>query len=1000
MNRIHVACLALAIILALPFFGAQVSPTLSQSSSILQSVEESAIQSYADLPLLFIENRGQVDTDVSYYVKGQGQTVLFTRDGIVFDIPYDQRESDFSTNKTDRLAYGINFVNANESLNITGVSKDAGVINYLMGDDPGKWKTNLPTYREVVYSDIYPGIDLRLYGDNGALRYDFIVKPGAGVNDITLAYNGIDTLSIDDGDLVAATAFGDSRQQKPYLFQQIDNQKVPIKGGFKLLDGNTYGFEAGNYDASRTLIIDPLLAYSTYLGGSGDDSANSIAFGGPSGHVYIGGNTTSTNFPVKNAYLGAYQGGTRDGFVAEIDISLSGAPSLVYCTYIGGNGDDTVNGIGVTSSGSVYLTGSTASANFPITTNGYQVTAGGGQDAFLATLIPAGSGFSYSTYLGGSGNDSSNGITVDPSTGIAYITGSTASTNFPLKNAYQTTQMGLQDAFVAGINPALTGNTSLIYSSYLGGSGTDIANSNTMLSADWGVVVYIGGETTSSDFPTKGTPHPMQDQFWGTQDGFVAAFIPASSGAVSLYFSSYLGGAGQNSVTAVGICDTGCLYAIGWTDNGAFPMMVTPYQSYQGGIDTFFVRIAPSGYQQYFSTYMGGAGDDYPNSVYSDYDSGTAVITGYTTSSNFPVKNASDSIINGQKDAFVVRVNPFVMPDPDNPLHPYANFMLFGSYLGGSNDDIGRGIAVDNHGGVLIAGETASSNFPVNNGYLSAYQGGVRDAFIVRIGEVFASVTTGEATNKTTASARLNGNLVSQGTGWGAGVTQVSFEWSTTPGVYSHTTASQEIPAPALDSFYTDITGLTQGATYYFRAKVVGDGITYGVEKTFTTTSLSNTTLSVVLQGGSRPDAGWIIPLTVKFFTPGANVLTATPVYQFAVTTTKSGTTAVAQVTGVIAGNYDVTVVSAHTLVNVKLNVAISSSSTALNMGTLLEGNANDDNIINILDFGILAASYGKSLGIAGYDARADFDRSGLVNIIDFGLLAVNYGKTAPVIVP
>jgi hypothetical protein len=265
---------------------------------------------------------------------------------------------------------------------------------------------------------------------------------------------------------------------------------------------------------------------------------------------------------------------------------------------------------------------------------------------------------------------------------------------------------------------------------------------------------------------------------------------------------------------------------------------------------------------------------------------------------------------------------------------------------------------------------------------------------------VFTSVTTGSATGVTAASARLNGNLTAMGTGWPANGTNVSFEWGTSSGVYPNATALQAMTAPG--PFFTDIAGLTLGTKYYFRSKVVGDGITYGIEKTFTATGASNSTvnLSVVLQGGSRPDAGWIIPLTVKFFTPGANVLTDTPLYQFTVTTTKSGTTAVASVTGIVAGSYDVTVVSAHTLMNVKQNVAIASPSTALTMGILLEGNANDDNIINIQDFGILSASYGKSSGVVGYDPRADFDRSGLVNIADFGLLAASYGKTSPVIIP
>jgi len=259
------------------------------------------------------------------------------------------------------------------------------------------------------------------------------------------------------------------------------------------------------------------------------------------------------------------------------------------------------------------------------------------------------------------------------------------------------------------------------------------------------------------------------------------------------------------------------------------------------------------------------------------------------------------------------------------------------------------------------------------------------------------TVTTDNANNITTTSTRLNGNLTSLGSAPSA---NVSFEWGTTSGSLTQRTANHMMDSTG--NFSINLTGLSATTTYYFRAKAVGDGTTYGVEKTFTTATSSGITvnLSAALQGGSRPDAGWIIPLTVKFFTPGANILTATPVYQSTVTTTKSGTTAVASVTGVTAGNYDVTAVSSHTLVNVKLNVAIAGSGTNLNMGTLLEGNANHDGIINMLDFSTLAASFGKSSGNAGYDPRADFDRSGQVNMLDFSLLASNFGKTAPVSVP
>jgi len=290
------------------------------------------LEAYGGLPISFIQNQGQLDARVEYYVKADEQTLYLTGENVVFDlIRYEgAEEADLADRKAQRLVYSLDFLGANKSPVIEGRDKDKAIVNYFIGNDPEKWHSNIPTYREVVYKDIYPGIDLRLYGKEGLLEYEFVVEPGASVAEIRLAYDGVDSVVIEDGELVASTAFGDMKQTPPYIYQQIGDDEAEVDGGFKLISSNIYGFEVAAYDASYPLIIDPGLAYSTYLGGNDFDNGQAIAI--ESGFAYVTGLTCSTTVPTKNQYQTDPGDSNYDGFVAKMDTTKSGLASLTAPT--------------------------------------------------------------------------------------------------------------------------------------------------------------------------------------------------------------------------------------------------------------------------------------------------------------------------------------------------------------------------------------------------------------------------------------------------------------------------------------------------------------------------------------------------------------------------------------------------------------------------------------------------------------------------------------------
>jgi hypothetical protein len=695
-----------------------------------QSSQTNIVETYAKLPLLFVHNQGQLDSQVEYYVKTPRQTVYLTPSGMVFDLIRYQNTgtADSADRKAERFAFSLDFVGGNASPLIQGVTQDKAVVNYFIGNDPDKWHTDIATYREVLYKDVYPGIDLRLYGKENALEYEFVVQPGADVSDIALAYSGVDGLNLESNGLVVSTVFGELKQSQPCIYQQIGDDTVAVAGGFSLLGADSYGFEVGAYDAGYPLIIDPslALAYSTYLGGSDEDRGFGIAV--ESGCAYVTGETVSADFPTKNEYQTDPVDSNWDAFVAKIDTTQSGTASLIYSTYLGGSLDDYGRGIAV-EAGCAYITGDTPSANFPASTQAQiaspqDAPPTSGRDVFVVRLNAAGDGITYSYRLRGDGDDYGRGIAVE--SGYAYVTGDTDSTNFRTEHQYQTDQVGI-DAFVAKLDTSLSGGSSVIYSTYLGGNGSDEGRG---IAVDSNGCAYVTGDTFSTDFPTVSPYQAERNGFYF--DAFVAKLDTSQTGEGSLIYSTYLGGDSADHGRGIDV-ESGCAYVAGDTGSADFPTK-NEYRADQGNWDAFVTKIDTNQIGDnslIYSTYLGGSGDDAGYGI--AVESGCACVTGDTLSTDFPTVNEYQGDRNGM-DAFVSKLDTNQTGD---------NSLICSSYLGGSYDDHGRGIAAES-GCAYVTGDTSSTDFPNLNQYQTD-QGGW-DAFVAKFGATAPWVVGGYST--------------------------------------------------------------------------------------------------------------------------------------------------------------------------------------------------------------------------------------------------------------
>jgi hypothetical protein len=669
------------------------------------------------VPLSFEENQGQAKEQARYLARGQGYTLFLTPRSAVLGL-----RSEGTGNPTDWLR--LNLQGSVSIPAITGEEELPGQSHYFVGNDPAQWRTHIPTYARVRYHQVYPGVDLVYYGRQGRLENDFEVAAGANPKVIRWQLEGAEGIRINPtGDLLLTVGGNEVCLQKPRAYQINGAQQRDIPVRYEVHDQKV-SFTLGKYDQQQKLIIDPVLTYSSFLGGTGGDLAYGVAVDS-AGEAYVTGVTASVNFPTTSGVYQSTNAGSGDVFVTKFNASGSG---VLFSTYLGGTGTDIPAQILLDATGNIYITGSTNSLNFPTTSGVFQPTYGGNQDAFLTKLKPTGSALVYSTYIGGSGVDFGTALALD-SAGDAFVTGSTQSTNFPTMNPLQLGNAGLSDAFATEIDPS----GALKYSTYLGGSQADYG---TGIAVDSSGNVYICGYTYSGDFPTQS---PLQSSLAGGSDVFITKFKPGSN---ALIFSTYLGGSSIDRAFSMIVDSAGNIFVTGDTQSKNFPVTASAFQSaILGTANAFLTKVAPDASLLVYSTIFGGSGTDQATAMATD-SAGNVYLTGYTQSGNFPLIDpfqnilgisgagtcGSTNLVNVSPqavcaDAFVAKFGPSGTP-------------VYSSFLGGSGTESGQGIAVDSSGAVYVVGNTASANFPATSGvYQWLYQGsgGGYNAFITKI---------------------------------------------------------------------------------------------------------------------------------------------------------------------------------------------------------------------------------------------------------------------------
>ena len=655
-------------------------------------------EAYGRVPLSFESNSGQTDSQAEFIARGAGFTLFLSQGSAVLVLRAGGRHDKELERET---VLRIDHIGGSGEPQVIAQQELPGKVNYFIGNDPGSWRTNIATYARVKYRDVYPGVDLVYYGNDGQLEYDFVVAPGADPASIGLGFAGANDTQVDAaGDLVLHAGGGDARLRRPVLYQEANGVREAIAGGYVLYDDRHVGFAVGAYDPARPLVIDPVLVYSTYLGGSGFDEGLGIAVD-PSGHAYVTGVTTSANFPTVNAFQPTFGGGGGDAFVTKL--SPDGA-ALVYSTYLGGGGTDGGLGIAVDPAGHAFVTGVTQSANFP-TVNAFQPTFGSGfVHAFVTKLSADGAALVYSTYLGGSVIDRGFGIAVDPA-GHAFVTGVTKSANFPTVNAFQPTRGGDFDAFVTKLS---ADGAALVYSTYLGGG---VFDEGLGIAVDPAGHAFVTGVTESANFPTVNAYQPT---LGGGGDAFVTKL---SADGAALVYSTYLGGGSTDEGLGIAADPAGHAYVTGFTASANFPT-VNAFQPTRGGdFDAFVTKVSADGAALVYSTYLGGGLFDEGFGIAAD-PAGHAYVTGFTASANFPTVNALQLTFGCCGDAFVTK------------LSADGAALVYSTYLGGGS---GSGIAVDIAGDAFVTGTISAANFPTTAGAFDTTFNGVFDAFVAKI---------------------------------------------------------------------------------------------------------------------------------------------------------------------------------------------------------------------------------------------------------------------------
>lgn len=646
-------------------------------------------------PLLFIPNRGQVDAAALFYSRSARFVLWVAADELLFDVSDGHR---------DRAVSSVRFIHPNRAAEIAPIYALPGRVHSMTGSDPSRWRTGLPIFGGVFYRDLYEKIDLKVYGREGRVEYDWLVRPDGRVEDIVFECRGAGRARIErNGNLTVETEGSPLVHLKPVCYQIIGGERKDVEGQFKEKAGGCYGFEVEAYDPRQTLVIDPVvLTTSSYLGGSDADYGRSIAVD-RTGAVYVTGSVRSIDFPTKGA-LDKTLGGETDVFVAKF---TPDARRLVYATYLGGTAKEEPSGLAVDRSGAVYVVGWTQSPDFPVK-NAYDRTFNGCCDVFLTKILPSGRALAFSTYLGDTSWDLGYALALTKD-GTIVVTGQTSSRSFPTTpNAYDRTYNGGDaDAFLAFFAP---NGKSLLCSSLLGGALFDAGRA---VALDDRKAIYLTGATNSKDFPVKAACDPSYNG--GFQDAFLAKFAP---GGKTLTYATYLGGDNNDEGMAVAVDGNGAAHVAGYTCSHNFPLRNSFDTFFYYG-EGFYTQFVPAGNGLEVSTFLGGSGDDAVSALALDAQ-GKIYLTGGTSSKDFPTKSPfQKNFGGGEYDAFLV----VALPAKRN--------VIYATFLGGSGYDYGRGLALGKNA-VLIAGGTSSAGFPVKAAFDKTYNGGTYDAFLAR----------------------------------------------------------------------------------------------------------------------------------------------------------------------------------------------------------------------------------------------------------------------------
>jgi hypothetical protein len=641
--------------------------------------------------LAFEPNAGQADPEAQYLVRAPGGRLFFTQGGVVLALEAG----------SERHLLRWQFVDADPHARLAGVERLPGQVSYFVGSDASRWQRGLPLYAGVHYTALYPGIDLHYRGAGGQLKGTWVVAPGADPGAIRWRYANARRVAVGaQGELQVELVTGEQvTEQAPRAWQAVSGRQAPVAVRYRLQPDGTVGFAVEGYQPRSPLVIDPLLTYSSFLGGGGWDSIQDLAVG-PDGSVYLVGHTGSSNFPLRDP-IQPMRAGLYDVFVTRLTPAGS---ELVFSTYLGGFAWDYGYGIGVDGAGNVYVVGATSSPNFPIV-NAWQPTFGGEADAFVAQLNPRGTQLVYSTFLGGGDDDELMSVVVDAA-GRAYLAGDSASTNFPVVNPFQAELRGQKNAVIARLAP---GGQTLEYSTYLGGNYWDLGM---RLRLDAQGNVYLTGLTYSWDFPMKNAVQPL---YGGGGDAYVAKLNAQGS---ALVYSTFLGGQGLDWGLELALAGEDEVYVTGLTESFDFPL-ANPFQRLLGGPqDAFVGRLAADGSALVYSTYLGGASWDNGEGIQIDRW-GQAWVTGITTSPDFPLERPIQGSLLGGADLFVTA------------FAPEGTALRFSSYLGGTDGERPYALVLTGEQRLYFGGFTGSVDYPLaGQPVQGTYGGGIVDGFL------------------------------------------------------------------------------------------------------------------------------------------------------------------------------------------------------------------------------------------------------------------------------